>query len=203
MRHGETGRPRRRRLLRQPRVEHRPDNGSDGKRLLLVAAVGFAAAMAVLLVGRRDHRSLFAARHEYRHLCRASRLPRPLCVAGPDNPQDYCPTQVHMKTQCVRHILVSQRHGVFRSQLISFLDWYNEYRPHMKLGGRTPNEVYFRQPPANRRPRIEPRTHWPRRSCCARPQTLVAGQPGDRFTMQVGHLNRQRHLPIVTLRRAA
>jgi transposase InsO family protein len=108
-----------------------------------------------------------------------------------------------MKTQCVRQVVVSQRHKVFRSQLTSFLAWYNDHRPHMRLGGRTPNEVYFSQRPANRRPRIEPRRHWPRRSRCARPQTLVAGQPGDRFTLQVGHLNRQQHLPIVTLRRVA
>jgi hypothetical protein len=40
--------------------------------------------------------------------------------------------------------------------LTSFLAWYNDHRPHMRLGGRTPNEVYFGQHPANRRPRIEP-----------------------------------------------
>jgi hypothetical protein len=85
-----------------------------------------------------------------------------------------------------RHILVSHCHQVFRIQLTSFLAWYNEHRPHMRLGGRAPNEVYFRRHPANRRPRIEPRTHSLRRSRCARPQTLVAGQPGDRFTFKLG-----------------
>jgi transposase InsO family protein len=45
-----------------------------------------------------------------------------------------------MKTQCVRQVVVSQRHRVFRSQLTSFLAWYNDHRPHMRLGGRTPTK---------------------------------------------------------------
>ena len=47
----------------------------------------------------------------------------------------------------VRRILVPQRRTAFRRELLSFLDWYNEYRPHMTLGGNTPDEVYFRQRP--------------------------------------------------------
>ena len=40
-------------------------------------------------------------------------------------------------------------------------------------------------------------------SPCARPQTLVAGQPGDRFRIRVDFHEGRRHLPIVSLRRAA
>ncbi len=108
-----------------------------------------------------------------------------------------------IKTEFTRRILVPLRRAECRRQLVCFAHWYNECRPHMNLEGRTPNEVYFGQRPANRRPRIEPRENWPRRSPCARPPTIVAGQPGDRFSLQVDFHDCQRHLPIVTLPRAA
>ncbi len=76
-------------------------------------------------------------------------------------------------------------------------------RPHTTLGGRTPNEVYYQRRAANGRPRIEPRTKWPRGSRCAKPQTLVAGKPGDAFTIRVDFQKGRRHLPVVTLNRAA
>jgi putative transposase len=108
-----------------------------------------------------------------------------------------------MKHEGTRRILVPQRETGFRRSLDHFLGWYNAHRPHTSLKGRTPNEVYFRLRPANRRPRIEPRKRWPRRSPCAGPRTLVAGQPGDRFTLGVDFLGRCRHLPVVLLKRAA
>jgi transposase InsO family protein len=104
---------------------------------------------------------------------------------------------------CTRRLLVPIRREQFRREILSFVDWYNEYRPHMTLAGRTPNEVYFGRKPARQKPRIEPRRQWPRPSPCAKPQTLVAGQPGDRFELHIETLRRQRHLPIVTLHRAA
>ncbi|MEQ8790218.1 MAG: integrase core domain-containing protein [Pirellulaceae bacterium] len=107
------------------------------------------------------------------------------------------------KTEFTRRIAVPLRRRDFRQQAVRYIDWYNEHRPHATLGGRTPNEVYFGRKPANRRPRVEPRNRWPRRSKCARPQTLVAGLPGDRFALEVVFLNGQQHLPVVTVRRAA
>ena len=108
-----------------------------------------------------------------------------------------------MKDEATRRIVIPLRRLRFRSELNSFLSWYNEHRPHRTLRGKTPNEVYFRLWPANGRPRIEPRTRWPRRSPCAGPRTLVAGQPGDRFKLQVDFHDGKRHLPIVSLKRAA
>ena len=90
-----------------------------------------------------------------------------------------------MKDEATRRILISQRKARFRSELNSFFSWYNEHRPHATLHGKTPNEVYLGLRPANRRPRIEPRKRWPRSAPCAAPRTLVAGQPGDRFALQV------------------
>ncbi len=108
-----------------------------------------------------------------------------------------------MKNEGTRRILIPQRRETFRGEIISFIDWYNEHRPHTTLGGQTPDEVYFGRRPANRRPRIEPRRRWPRRSPCAQPQTLVAGQPGDRFSTEISFHDGRRHLPVVKLRRAA
>lgn len=108
-----------------------------------------------------------------------------------------------MKDEVTRRFIVPQRQAAFRRELTSYLAWYNEHRPHATLHGKTPNEVYFRLRPANRRPRIEPRERWPRRSPCAAPRTLIAGQPGDRFELEVGFHDGRRHLPIVSLRRAA
>ena len=38
-----------------------------------------------------------------------------------------------------------------RRDLNHDIDWYNEHRPHTKLKGCTPNEIYFGRKPANRR----------------------------------------------------
>ena len=108
-----------------------------------------------------------------------------------------------MKDECTRRILVPCRRRACRRELLSFVGWYNEHRPHTTLNGSTPNEVYFGQRSAHRRPRVEPRNRWPRGSPCARPRTLVAGQPGDRFQVRVQIRTGRRHLPVVSLHRAA
>ena len=77
------------------------------------------------------------------------------------------------------------------------------YRSQTTLHGVTPNEVHFRLRPANQRLRIEARKRWPRSSPCAGPRTLIAGQPGDRFTLEVDFYGGARHLPVVSLKRAA
>ena len=108
-----------------------------------------------------------------------------------------------MKNESTRRYLVALRRETFRGELVAFIDWYNEYRPHTTLGGKTPEEVYHHRYPANRRPRIEPRERWPRGAPCAKPQTLIAGKPGQRFEMVVSFHKKRRHLPVVKLNRAA
>ena len=108
-----------------------------------------------------------------------------------------------MKLVLAQLPLIPLRRESFRNELTMIIQWYNEHRPHDSLGGKTPNEVYETRFPANRKPRIEPRTSWPRSSPCARPQTLVAGKPGQRFEMTVDFYRKRRHLPVVTLKRAA
>ncbi len=108
-----------------------------------------------------------------------------------------------LKTELTGRILVPLRRDKFQRELVCYQEWFNDERPHMTLGGRTPNEVHYQRRPAHRRPRIEPRQKWPRGSPCAKPQTLVAGKPGATFTMRVDFQNGRRHLPIVALQRAA
>jgi len=98
---------------------------------------------------------------------------------------------------------VPLRRQAFLRELQLTIDWYNRFRPHMTLVGRTPHEVYHHRSPANRAPRFEPRPGWPRGSPCAKPQTLVKGQPGVRLEMQVAYHEGRKHLPLVTLHRAA
>ena len=60
--------------------------------------------------------------------------------------------------QMVRQlVLIPLRRESFRRELGAIIKWYNEYRPHTTLGGKTPKEVYRSQFSANRKPGIEPR----------------------------------------------
>ena len=99
--------------------------------------------------------------------------------------------------------IVPLRRQKLRRELNSFLDWYNEHRPHTALKGCTSNEVYHRRFPENRQPRFEPRSKWPRAAPCAKPLSLVKGRPGAIFDLQVEFHAERKHLPVVKLRRAA
>jgi hypothetical protein len=89
----------------------------------------------------------------------------------------------------------------FAREFKHFQEWFNEHRPHQALGGRTPMEVYEHRFPANRKPRYEPRSRWPRGSPCARPWALTRGSPGARLELIVDYHGGRRHLPIVGLKR--
>ncbi len=99
--------------------------------------------------------------------------------------------------------LVPMRRATFQQELSHLADWYNEHRPHETLAGRTPNEVYHARFPDHRRPRYEPRPRWPRGSPCAKPWAVIRGRPGARLELEVSFHAGRKHLPIVTLRRAA
>ena len=99
-----------------------------------------------------------------------------------------------LKDEGTRRILVPLRRVSLRRELNSFFTWYNEHRPHTALEGRTPNEVYFRVHPANRRPQFEPRAELP---------VPVAGRCAKRFMLRVDFQDGRRHLPIVSLKRVA
>jgi putative transposase len=108
-----------------------------------------------------------------------------------------------LKESLRRLVLLPLRREAMRQELLHIVEWYNEFRPHSGLNGRAPNEVYFQRFPACRKPRYEPRKKWPRGSPCAGPWALVRGKPGVNLELQVEYLAGRKHLPIVTLKRAA
>ena len=108
-----------------------------------------------------------------------------------------------MKTHCTQVHLFPTRRENMRDELKHFQVWYNESRPHTTLGGRTPDEAYERRHPCSRYPRLEPRSRWPRESSGAQPGVPIRGKPGDRFTLHIEHHRGRKHLPLVSLRRAA
>jgi hypothetical protein len=113
--------------------------------------------------------------------------------------------RVILTLKCLLRCLpyVPYRREAFLKELLATVDWHNQSRLHIWLGGRTPNEVYFGTFSANRRPRIEPRSRWPRRSPCAKPWALMRGSPGAKLTLEVTFHHGHKHLPIVTLKRVA
>jgi transposase InsO family protein len=90
----------------------------------------------------------------------------------------------------------------FHREVSLFLSWYND-GPHMTLNGATPDEAYFARHPACRLPRFEPPPRWPRASPCARPPVLVKGQAGAELDFNVKFVPGRRHLPRLTVTRAA
>jgi hypothetical protein len=100
-------------------------------------------------------------------------------------------------------ILVPLRREKMRAELQHFHSWYNGQRAHTTLKGATPDEAYHGRHPTCRHPRFEPRAHWPRGSPSARPGVPIRGWPGQRLELHVEFQTGRKHLPIVTLRRAA
>ncbi len=108
-----------------------------------------------------------------------------------------------LKAECTRQILVPLRLDAVRREIALYVVWHNLHRPSRALGGRTPWEVYAELPPANARPRHEPRAGWPAEAPCAAPQTAIRGQCSTRLALVVGYLEGRRHLPVVALHEAA
>jgi putative transposase len=109
-----------------------------------------------------------------------------------------------IKSECTRRLaVVPFGLQAFKLELALFTAWYNEQRPHTWLGGGTPQEIYQGLRPACRSPRFEPRPRWPRRAGCATPHALIRGRPGVEVGLEVTYLTGRRHLPVVTLKRAA
>ena len=108
-----------------------------------------------------------------------------------------------LKDEYTRLLDVPLRRRDFRAGLARFMEWYNQWRPHTFLRGKTPNEAYHQRHPACRYPRFEPRSRWPRGAPCAAPRVPVRGKSGVRINLNVAYHAEQTHLPIVKLRRAA
>ena len=108
-----------------------------------------------------------------------------------------------LKDEMLRRGVVPLKRDDLRALLNLYLGWYHEHRPHQGLRGRTPNEVYFAEKPANEKPRVEPRRKWPRRSPCAQPAVRIRGRRGCVVELVVQHHDADKRLPIVELTAAA
>jgi len=108
-----------------------------------------------------------------------------------------------LKNECTRIILVPLRSEAFHRELRIFEFWFNQHRPHSALDGKTPYEMYHEILPGCQRPRIEPRSRWPRSAPCASPHAPVAGHCGAHIHLDARYHWGRKHLPIVALRRAA
>lgn len=105
--------------------------------------------------------------------------------------------------ECTRRLLGPFSRDSLRNELKMFTSWYNRHRPHNGLVGATPDEIYRGVEPACCMPRFEPRTKWPRHAPCAAPHAPVRGRRGARLDLQLDYVGGRKHLPIVTLKRAA
>jgi len=75
--------------------------------------------------------------------------------------------------------MVSLQHSGFCSSLARFEGWYNEVRPHSSIADATPDEVFHRRRPANRRRRFEPRPRYPANGACAAPRVPARSKIGS------------------------
>jgi hypothetical protein len=108
---------------------------------------------------------------------------RAVGIVSPELPQmEFILT---MKLLLGRLLLVPYRRDALQREVGQIAEWYNASRPHTWLGGKTPDEAYYGKFPANRRPRFEPRSRWPRGSPYAKPWALVRGNPGAKLTLEV------------------
>ena len=142
--------------------------------------------------------------HEFRKWCKRQGIQPPRYGAIGKSGSIAVVERAILTIKCLlaRMPFVPYGHETFLRDLTATADWYDEHRAHTWLGGKTPNERYFGTFPANRRPRFEPRPRWPRGSPCALPWALARNSPGAELTLHVSYYAGQRHLPVVTLKRA-
>ena len=99
-----------------------------------------------------------------------------------------------MKNECTRIVVAPLTLAGMRRELGLYAGWYNTHRPHMALGGKTPLDLVRGN--LRRRKRFEPRSRLPRRSR----DELETRAP---IRLAVSYVERRRHLPVITLERAA
>ena len=105
------------------------------------------------------------------------------------------------KEGCSRRILVPVSRKKMEEETRLFFEWYNEYRPHTSLNGRTPNEVFFHWRAKNTLPRIETRPLVSHSTPCASPRMIIAGKAGARVKARIEYLGGRSHLPVLHVER--
>jgi len=95
-----------------------------------------------------------------------------------------------MKEEALARIIAPLSVGVVARELDAYLVWYHEHRPHQGLGGRTPRDVL--EVATSTKARARRTRAPPKRRAKMRRQRLV-----------VSFVEARRHLPLVSLTRAA
>jgi len=108
-----------------------------------------------------------------------------------------------IKSECTRRISVPFSASGARKEFALFRNWYNGVRPHERLEGATPDEVYEGVEVSRTRAWFEPRPRWMRNASCASPRSKAAEPRAVRLGLRVSHLGGRKHLPIITLERVA
>ena len=90
----------------------------------------------------------------------------------------------------------------FQVELLYYVVWYNEYRPHQSLAGCAPNEIYDGMRSARDASRFEKRTK-PRNGKNGAIDEQVQVEEVTKLRLVVSELDGRAHLPIVKLERAA
>ena len=139
---------------------------------------------------------------EFRHWCKANDIKQRFGAIGRHGSIAVTERMIlTYKDGCARRILVPiSRHDMMEETRL-FFEWYNEYRPHMTLDGKTPNEVYFKRRAVNTKPRIETRPLAKHSTPCAAPRTCIAGRAGAKVKVMLEFLEGRRHLPIFKVER--
>lgn len=88
------------------------------------------------------------------------------------------------KEEHIDRILVPFRLQDFRREISAYIDWYNRFRPHQSLAGKTPQEVYSG-------------------STTSPPDLLTEKAETTNLDLTVLWHRDQKHLPIVELRKVA
>ena len=101
-----------------------------------------------------------------------------------------------LKNECTRTMLVPLSLAPFQNELLRYVTWFNEHRPHQSLAGRTPNEIYDGTRLARDASRFETRTE-PRKG------KNHAVERVTKLRLVVSQLDGRPYLPIVKLERAA
>ena len=105
-----------------------------------------------------------------------------------------------LKSECTRQVIVPFRLMDFRKELSCYVGWYNEFRPHQGLDGRTPQEVYDgADPPDIGTEMLELNTKVAKNA----KRKILHNAELSPLELHVSHFKGKRHLPIVQLRKAA
>ena len=107
-----------------------------------------------------------------------------------------------LKNECTRRMLVPLSLALFQDELLRYVTWYNEYRPHQALAGCTPNELYDGTQSARDASRLEAKTE-PRYDKNHAVVAQLQVECVTKLRLVVSQLDGRPHLPIVKLERAA